>query len=221
LLFYTLLETISLIPITIAIVGAIIWSMFRKTDAEKKREKEIEKRLEDETLYDPETGKQITLEEAENSVFNAFDERRIKSDEEIEKNYEDEAKEMQYILREIFKEDLEISTGSDLFVDLLEHTEIYKRYNSIDFFYFFDLNNNASIGLANVSYDIFTGEGAETHSHLQIIGFRILEEGQKLPASKTVDVEEKGNVAFLKSTKKISRSDYFNFKSLLLFDRGQ
>jgi len=221
------------IIITVVLVSLLIWITFRKSRAQKKRDKELELSLEDETIYDPVTGKRLTLEEAETAPeFNHYSngefspgkinesiiiECRIKPDTEIEKYFEDEAKEIQYILRDFYKEKLQPCKGSELFIYILEQTEMAKRLNSIDFYEFYDLSENASIGLANVAYEIFTGDGAEMYGHVQLFGFRILENGEKISLkNKDIDFEQRGNMLIIRGVKKLERTDYQKFKSILM-----
>ena len=50
---------------SISIIAFTLWISMRKTKKEKQYEEYLEESLEDEHLYDPETGAKITLEQAE------------------------------------------------------------------------------------------------------------------------------------------------------------
>ena len=62
-----------LIIICLLIIAIPIFLSFRKTKTEKEYDQYLEKSLEDEFLYDPETGAKITLEQAESGHWISHD----------------------------------------------------------------------------------------------------------------------------------------------------
>lgn len=82
----------------VAIVAFVLDGVFfgTKSIEEKEREKQLEKSLDDERIYDPETGQLITLEQAQSGKWEASD-RPIISEDKIEKYYNDRDKEMVHI----------------------------------------------------------------------------------------------------------------------------
>lgn len=70
------------------IVAYLLYSL-RKDKKEQQTDRKLQESLEDETIYDPETGVKLTLEEAESGRWLAHDNAgRVKSDDELEKYYE-------------------------------------------------------------------------------------------------------------------------------------
>ena len=140
----------------IFIVGMVFISKTENNTAQ-------EDRLNDELLYDHLTGKKITLEEAEQGiVLENHPAPRIKPDREIEENYSDDQKEIEYILRDFIASGIdEIDRDSDeeaVFDRILAQAEYARGLDTKVIHYLWEFNPGLFVGLVYVSY-AYLGKG--------------------------------------------------------------
>lgn len=86
----------------LVVIGVILfaWYIAQLSARKTPREIVVEQRLEDEFIYDPDTGAKMTLEQAESGHFIKHDNKlRIKSNKEIEENYDEDNQEVEFVVR--------------------------------------------------------------------------------------------------------------------------
>lgn len=156
--------------ILIALVAAILFSLMRPTKAEKQARAELEERLKDERIYHPETGRYFTLEELENEVI-VIDNNypRIKSDEEIEANYNEDQREIEYAVRFMLQSDLE-ETEDDRVYELIDGSELFESSDSHGVYLLWTIKPEHFLGIAQVSYSLRNGKYEYGDSESQIVG---------------------------------------------------
>ncbi|SHH21535.1 hypothetical protein SAMN04488109_3202 [Chryseolinea serpens] len=133
--------------------GMVIWMMFL---TKHKKDPAQEENLSDELLFDPLTGKKITLEEAERGmVVENYTGPRIKPDQEIEDNYSGERKEIEYILRDFIKSGIEETYHDDdedsVFDDILAQSEYDKGPQKKGIHHLWELRPGLFFGLVYVA----------------------------------------------------------------------
>src|SRR5687767_10938065 len=123
------------IIITSILFAIVLFFIIKILKADSKKLKDQEKSLEDELIYDPLTGRHLTLEQAQNETLVYEPEGiRIKSDEEIEANYGDDDKEVEYIIRKSITMDFE-KNEDDRILALIEDSEVFSDMPSFDLTY--------------------------------------------------------------------------------------
>lgn len=120
-----------LILISIAI-AIFLWKvMTYKTKEDIEIEKRLNESLEDEFIYDPETGTKLTLEQAESGHWIAHDNpKRIKKSEEIEEFYDGKEREIEELKNYIIQSGYSKKKLSKLQVALLEKTQTLSKYDN-------------------------------------------------------------------------------------------
>lgn len=142
-----------LIFLSIVLICLPIWVATRKSKEEKAYEKYLEDSLEDETIYEPETGAKITLEQAEKGHWiNHDNEYRTLPEDEINKFYSEEEKEAFRALNYLKKESKYKKTDfTEEEVIILDHSKILKKYDEWSYGYVFNLNyGNGKVFLPTV-----------------------------------------------------------------------
>jgi len=136
----------------------------------KRLEKEVQQDKQylpdDGLIYDPISGRNLTLEEAEHGIVlpdNAL--ARVKTDEEIETYYAHDAKERAYIER-----DLIVSGAIAVALELLtwiDHSAMVRQLRSFQVHFMYEVAPGRYLGLANVGYRHSSVAGSE----YQFVGF--------------------------------------------------
>lgn len=160
-----------LIGIVIIICLAVVmFFTLRPSEAEKQAKAEQEERLKDERIYHPETGRYFTLEELENEVI-VIDNNypRIKSDEEIEANYYEDQREIEYAVRFMLQSDLE-ETEDDRVYELIDGSELFESSDSHGVYLLWTIKPEHFLGIAQVSYSLRNGKYEYGDSESQIVG---------------------------------------------------
>lgn len=134
--------------------GVVIWMLFLSKPEKNSAQEE---NLRDELLFDPLTGKKISMEEAEHGVvLENYAGPRIKPDQEIEENYSDDQKEIEYILRDFIKSGVDEIAGEDddevSFDQILAQSEYAKGLDTIEIHHLWKFRPKFFFGLAYVSY---------------------------------------------------------------------
>lgn len=103
---------------------------FKKSNEELEEERILNESLADEFIYDPISGKKLTLEQAESGNWDGdFNLNRIKSEEEIEKFYFGQEKETEKIINKLKVIGYEFKRPTSLQVSFLEKSAILKKYD--------------------------------------------------------------------------------------------
>lgn len=191
----------------------VVMIFFLRTSKEEKKDHLLQqKRLEDESIYDPETGVKITLDQIEEGVsLKGNISRRIKSDEEIENNYTEDDKEIEYIKRDFIKLNCpEVDT--DGFSELINQSYIFKQFKSANFSTLWKLNAEVLIGIVYISNTYFVGKGYQTFYEYQLAAVIQKISGQHDLDLQDYDKDIISNIIILKHQKKAT---YKSFRDLM------
>lgn len=155
--------------ICITIMAVIIFVFFnRQIREEKAARREQEKRLEDESIYDPSTGAKMDLEQAENDLFINHDfVLRVKSDQEIEENYLGDEREIEYIKRHFAKAGIHESENEEL-INLIYQSKNAKQFKTFDIYFLWEWKPGYYVGLIYISYEYLSGRSLETTYEMQL-----------------------------------------------------
>lgn len=128
--------------------------MFEDYKLEKSENEQINKRLNDEFIYEPETGVKLTLEQAESGHWISHNNvNRIKSEEEIKNNFFNETEiEYEYLKRYLFMNNFVRFEMIDEDFEILSKTSILKKYDDWKFFESFS-NNKILVSILTVYYE--------------------------------------------------------------------
>jgi hypothetical protein len=200
---------IFIIVLTLALIVFL-----RAEKQEQKSRREVEKRLEDEHLYNLSTGQKMLMEDAEDGIF-LSNENRIKTDEEIEVNYPDELKDIQYIEREILQLNLKEIDPEEM-LDKIERLNLIKNYHFFTIDSLYELTPNKFIGLTSLSYSYLNGRVIQSFEETQLFGIICTHNNlQHLFSSKNYDAEYVDNLLFIKLSRKPNVQDLKNLMNHL------
>ncbi|HEY5746116.1 MAG TPA: hypothetical protein VIU12_08580 [Chryseolinea sp.] len=191
--------------------GIVVWMVFL-TKHEKNPAQE--ENLNDELLYEPLTGKKITVEEAERGiVVENYEGPRIKSDQEIEENYSDDLKEIEYIHRDFIKSGIgEAEDDKDIAFDrILEQSEYAKELTTKVIHYLWEFRPGLFFGLVYVKYS-YLGRGQGPFDEYQ--PFAVIEEQSDIAAFATIQdacVELIDDAVLIRLPKRISHAGFKEF----------
>lgn len=114
----------------VLIVIVSISKVFEKSKEEKEEERVLNESLADEFIYEPVSGKKITLEQAESGNWDGeFNLNRIKSEDEIEKYYFGQEKETEKIINTLKSKGYQFKKPTSSQVSYLEKSAILKKYD--------------------------------------------------------------------------------------------
>lgn len=198
------------IIIAVLICIILLIGILRLLKAEDKLQQEQATELEkDELLYDPLTGRKITLEEAERGVnVDESEMMRIKSDDEIDEYYSDEERELEYMNRESLILNLNENEDERVF-ELLENAGIFSEVDLNNIQYLWQVSESEYIGAAYVSYGVMAGRSQSSHFENQLIG--IVQGSAKrkqllnIPALRFITI---GETTLFRLAKKVSFEDF-------------
>jgi hypothetical protein len=132
--------------------GMMVWMM---SLLKHERNRTQEENVIDELLFDPMTGRKITMEEAEQGVVVESLSPRVKPDQEIEENYSDDLKEIQYILRDFIKAGIDETyfNEADAGVDhILRRSEYARGLTTKEIHHLWEFSPGLFVGLMYVLY---------------------------------------------------------------------
>ncbi|MFN3755179.1 hypothetical protein [Flavobacterium sp.] len=137
-------EIVFYLAITGIIIVIINKSFFGKSDRDYKVYQEnLKSRLNDDMIYDPETGVKMTLEQAEKGAWIENDNlSRIKSKEEIEKYFDGSERVIEDIANILKTEEFKSIKLSNKQVEVLELTQILSKYDDWSYSSAFKINEN-------------------------------------------------------------------------------
>lgn len=136
----------------LVVICVILFAYYVGQSSAKKTpdEVEVEQRLEDEFIYDPDTGAKMTLEQAESGHFIRHDNSLgIKTDKEIEENYDEDNQEVEYIVR-YFREKGIGEHEDEEIDDRVKNSEMAKEFNRFAVVWLWSYKPNTFIGIVNV-----------------------------------------------------------------------
>lgn len=119
-----------IILIGIAIIFLLWKAMTHKSKSEIEEENRLKKSLEDEYIYDPDTGAKLTLEQAESGHWISHNNiNRIKDSNEIEQFYYEDEREAEEIKNQIKKAGYIHKDFTNYQLKFLEKTNILSKYD--------------------------------------------------------------------------------------------
>lgn len=145
----------------------------RKSKEELEEEKKLDERLQDETIYLPETGTRLTLEEAEKGFFIAHDNKlRVKSDEELEKNYSWEQGQVEKIKNFAIESQFEFPTDDveDKLIEAIGNCSFTSRYSDIHIYYTILIDEALFLTILQVEYETTNGKYISQSTEWHIVG---------------------------------------------------
>ena len=197
--------------IILTLLGILFGYFFIKPNEEEEREKrEVEKRFEDELIYDPFTGTKLTLEEAEKgiSIDKLSEERRVKSSEEIELNFDDDGKEVEYFLNDLAENGFLSVKSVDPIITLLEKTDCINGYSDYMISDLYQYESSSFIGVIQVAFTTINGKFNGEFLERQL--FAIFPSHADISSLNNIDaynVESINDIIFIKSSRKVQRSE--------------
>jgi hypothetical protein len=159
------------ILIVVALFAAVLYFFSREFKKENQEEKVY--LPDDGYIYDPVSGRKLTLEEAESGVVVSEDmasvsSSRIKTDEEIETFYTGDVKLKEYIKRELMVSGAGFM-GRDL-LDWLDQSVMLQGLVSFNLDFMFQVVPGRYLGMASVTYRM-PGHSGSAGSEYQFVGF--------------------------------------------------
>ncbi len=114
------------------VIAFFFWKIITyKSKSEIEEENRLKKSLEDEFIYDPETGTKLTLEQAESGHWIAHNnENRIKDSNEIEQFYYGDEREIEKLKNHIKETGYTYKKLTNSQIELLEKTEMLSKYDN-------------------------------------------------------------------------------------------
>jgi hypothetical protein len=204
------------IIVTSILFAILLFVVIRVLKADSKNLKDQKKRLEDELIYDPLTGRHLTLEEAENETLVYESEGvRIKSDEEIEANHSEDNKEVEYILRKSITKEFE-ENEDDRISTLLQSSEVFSDVTTYDLNHLWRIKNSDYIGLAYITSTYNLGRSDQHTFEYQLIGVAqgdsIYDKLESLSAIKLQKIEQ---TTLFRLTRKANYQDFLKLIDIL------
>lgn len=176
--------------ISLAVTALVVFIILRPSKAEREHDEEVAKRLEDETIYDPETGAKLTLEQAESGHFIGNDgDDRVKSDEEIAEHYRDEEREVEYIRRYFAERKIPQYEGEDI-GGLIHGSEMIKQFDDCNIASLWEIVPGVFIAIIQVLYSYTSGRSEVSGLDNQVVVvFRKLDRYHLYEHLKHTDIE--------------------------------
>jgi hypothetical protein len=204
------------IIITSVLFSIAILFLITVLKSDNKKIKEQEESLKDERLYDPLTGRHLTLDEAENeTLVQDNPELRVKSDEEIEDNYKDDDKEIEYILRKAILMEFE-ENEDERVLELLKNSDIFFDTAGFDLRNLWRISNDVFIGLCYVSSVYNNGRSDQNVYGYEIVG---ISQGdfilQKLKSMPSIKIQTTEQTTLFRLTKKAKHQDFLKLVDIL------
>lgn len=154
-------------------VIALGYFVHMSTKIDRENRKKLEEQLDDEYIYDPETGLKMTLEEAEQgAVFESNGVGKIKSEAEIDRIEDENIREMHRIRNYFLKSEL-TNVDSDEFELMrakIASLQFANNYSSIETDFITRITENTYIALTSVAYVIAGKRGSNAYDDNQIFG---------------------------------------------------
>ena len=134
-------EIVFYIVISLIIV-ALIGKFFENSEEEKEYDRVLKESLQDEFIYDPETGAKLTLEQAESGHWISHNNlNRVKSKEEIEKFYFGTEKDAEILINHIRVNGYEYKELTEFQIEILEKIKIFEKYDDWSYSNSFSFDN--------------------------------------------------------------------------------
>lgn len=192
------------IGVLIAVL-VLLYAVFKYTGkVDKAREKELEMSLNDENLYDFETGGKIPAGEYGEHIYPDAYEDKIRDETEV----------LEYILRHLIS-GAEVVPDPELFVKALNGSSIKKRRPGMELNTLYKLKDDVYIGIT--SYEPLDDEADETDAQsFSVLGFYT---AYPLAWSSTLEnarIENTGTMILISKEAKMGVEEFLEFKAELM-----
>ena len=159
--------------IAIVSLGAtafVLYIIFRPSKADREHEAAVAKRLDDETIYDPETGAKLTLEQAERGHFIGNDgDDRVKTVEEIEQHYLDEERDVEYIRRFFAERKIQQVGDQEDILTVLYECKMIKQFDDFNVAYLWEIVPDVYVAITQILYSYTAGRTIERGHDFQLM----------------------------------------------------
>lgn len=144
--------------------------LFEKSQKEyNEYEKNIKLRLNDDKIYDPETGVKMTLEQAQKGTWIKNDNfSRIRTEEEIDTYFDGVEKEIEKIANNLKSRNFKHTKISNKYIKVLEKTHMLSKYDDWTYYNAFNLNDDDKVLFPEVQYH-YRGKGTSSFTGIQIM----------------------------------------------------
>lgn len=172
-----------------------LYTVFIPTKEEKEHRRIQKESLEDDRVYDPETGRFFTLEELENDErFEATKGNDLYTEEEIEKVFSYDASFP--LIHNFLIENGYLTTNDDETLSRFRETAMANSYDGIRFARTYAISSKSALSLMELEYKV----NGSYHSDLYFIGNTSLKEGRGHFLLEPVSIKE-GLLRFIDTTK--------------------
>lgn len=166
------MEPLTIIGIAFLVI-ALGYFVHMSTKIDRQNRKKLEEQLDDEYIYDPETGLKMTLEEAEQgAIFESNGIGKIKSDAEINSIEDENIRELHRIRNFFLKSEL-TNVDIDEFEIMrakIASLQFSSNYSRIETDFITKVSENSYIALTSVAYVIAGKRGGSSYDDNQIFG---------------------------------------------------
>lgn len=139
-----------IVIVFVVLLGGVIWYLFYLKNIDRPKQ-ELQRRSFDETLYDPVSGKTITLEQAQQGyVVDGDIQLRIKSNQEIEEYYTEDERELEYV-RRYFAEKGQYESEDDTVIQHLRESEMAKQFDSLGVCHLWQLKPDLHLAIIQIT----------------------------------------------------------------------
>jgi hypothetical protein len=182
-----------------------VYYFTKRMDKEEQQGKEY--LPDDGLIYDPVTGRKLTLEEAERGIVIPDDvHARVKSDEEIETFYSGAQKESAYIERSLIQYGATPVNHEEVFY-WLEQSVIIQELASFGIQFMYEVAPGQYIGVAHVAYSM-PGHQGVAGSEDQLVGFiKGAADAARFSTMDGLETEVLSSGVFLRLPRIITRQD--------------
>jgi hypothetical protein len=144
-------------------------ALLRKPKEEAEEEKRLKESLQDETIYVPEMGTRLTIEEAEKGHFIVHDNKlRRKAEAELDQNYSWEQAQVEKIRNYVIEADYAFPTDEveDKLIEALGNCSFTGRYSDIRIYFTVQINEVLFLLILLVDYQISTEKYHSSEWHI-------------------------------------------------------
>ena len=195
----------NVMPVIALIAVVIIAFLFIRKDYNAENKEHL-KNLEDEYLYDPETGEKFTLEEVESKGFPPSNPNRIKTEEEIERYFIEEGVDVEFAKNYLRKRGYKVlESESEEEISRFENISWWESYEGVYTDTIFKINEKSYLYFVQVTYSSIGFKGRrDSVSEIQLMLWLrnpLSVSLEYLKTIKDIDYIQNGNDYFFKLSK--------------------
>jgi hypothetical protein len=139
---------------------------------ESEENKKLRESLQDETIYVPETGTKLTIDEAERGYFIAHDNKqRIKTEAELEQNYSPEQAQAEKIRNYLLECQYAFLTDEveDRLIEAVSNCDFISKYSDVNIYFTCRINEVSFLIVLLVDYQISNGKYFNEYAEFHIL----------------------------------------------------